>query len=123
MNEKPILIEDSVEYFNPTYDRKKFIVQLLARLRESFTLLDDHDYKRLYDEILDFLFRDAVTFLEFDENTRVSSYVLFELCADGYNTRNIEKISIDILSDFLNERRRVWENMSNSRYNDEYLQQ
>ena len=111
MNKEPILIEKSVASFKITCSTEKFIMQLLACLRENFTLLDDPDYNRLYNETLDFLFRYAVEFLGFDKNTRVSSRILFELLADGYNVRSNEKISTDMLSDFLNERRIAWKNV------------
>ena len=113
MDKNPIPIEESVKHFYITCTEKNFIIQLLAHLRENFTLLDIPDYNRLYNETLDFLFRDAVEHHYFDKNTRASSYALFEICADGYNKRNAEKLSEDIMNDFLNERRQVWNGINN----------
>ncbi len=75
-------------------------------------LLHLPDYQRLYDEALDFLFRQAVKSVGWDAGRREWGYGWLEFLADLDNKHaekfNTEKFPIETVDSFLAARRKAW---------------
>ena len=87
-----------------------YIRHVFNALRERKELLEHPDYKRLYDEAQDFLFRHAVEFSDWKKEKRDWGYDFIEFLADLNNSYddNSEKYSIETVDFFLAERRKIW---------------
>ena len=93
-------------WWNPVY----FIKHMLCYLREHMHLLKDPDYQLLYDELLDYLFRDAAQRYGWTENERRRTEYL-ELLADlqnKYGDRDFERFPSVLVEDYLEHRRHIW---------------
>ena len=86
------------------------IRHIFNALREHKKLLRQPDYKRLYDEAQDFLFRHAVLSCGWDEDRHEWGYRQLEFLADLNNLHDDDskKYSIERVNSFLAERRKVW---------------
>ena len=86
------------------------IRHIFNALREHKELLDQPDYKRLYDEALDFLFRHAVECCGWSKDRREWGYGWLEFLADLNNSHddNTKKYSKEAVDSFLAERRKNW---------------
>ena len=86
------------------------IRHIFNALRERKELLTRPDYKRLYDEAEDFLFRHAVEHSGWDKEKREWGYGWIEILADLNNSHddNTKKYSIETVDRFLAERRKAW---------------
>ena len=106
---KNILIEHTaslVEHLGSDYYCVRHIFNFLREHRE---LLKNADYKRLYDEAIDYLFRRAVEFSDWEEEKREWGYNMLELLADLSNSKgDTEKYSKETVDSFLAERRKIW---------------
>ena len=98
---------DSTEHLGSAFYH---IRHIFNALREHKELLEQPDYKRLYDEALDFLFRHAVEFCGWKKDKRERGYGWIELLADLNNSHddNSKKYSIETVDSFLAERRKIW---------------
>ena len=87
-----------------------YIRHVFNALREHKELLEHPDYKRLYDEAQDFLFRHAVEFSDWKKDKREWGYDFIEFLADLSNSHddNSEKYSIETVDFFVAERRKIW---------------
>lgn len=86
-----------------------YIRSTFNALREHRGLLIDPDYRHLYDEARDFLFRDAVKSRGWKKEKREWGYSCLELLADIYNSDDdSEKFSIETVNYFLAQRKKVW---------------
>lgn len=100
------LTADSIEHLGSNY---YYIRHIFNALREHKDLLEQLDYKRLYDEAQDFLFRHAVESCGWNKDRRQWGYEWLEFLADLNNSRDdIEKYSIETVDSFLAERRKIW---------------
>ena len=101
------LTADSIEHFGSDY---YYIRHIFNALREHKELLESPDYKRLYEEAQDFLFRHAVESCGWNKNKREWGYEWIEFLADLNNSHddNNEKYSIETVDSFLAERRKIW---------------
>lgn len=85
-----------------------YIRHIFNALREHKELLEKPDCKRLYDEAIDFLFRQAKSCGR-KENEREWGYASIEFLADLSNSNDkTEKFSIEEVETFLAERRKSW---------------
>ena len=86
-----------------------YIRHIFNALREHKELLEQPDYKRLYNEAQDFLFRHAVRSCGWEKDKREWAYSWIEFLADLNNSRdNTEKYSVETVDSFLAERRKIW---------------
>lgn len=88
-----------------------YIRHIFNALREHKELLDSPDYKRLYDEALDFLFRHTIELGACsDTSEREEAYGWLEFLADLNNTHDDsrDKFSIETVDFFLAQRRKIW---------------
>ncbi len=88
-----------------------YIRHIFFALMEHKELLGNPDYKRLYDEALDYLFRYSVVCGDLNINDRENGYEVIQLLACFYNTEyenNDLKFSIDTVNSFLEKRRKIW---------------
>ena len=86
-----------------------YIRHIFNALREHKEILQNSDYKRLYDEAIDYLFRHAVEHCGWSKSERNRAYEYIELLSDLSNSHNdTEKYSIENVDAFLTERRTVW---------------
>ncbi len=101
------LTADSIEHLGSTFYHIRCIFNVL---REHQELLEQPDYKRLYNEAIDFLFRHAVKSCGWDKNKREWGYHWLELLADLNNSHydNTKKYTIETVDSFLAERRKIW---------------
>ena len=79
-------------------------------LRENKELLEQPDYKRLYDEVIDYLYRYSVREIGL-KSGREKLYDILELYSDLENASPIiegRKFSVDTLNTFLSARRLSW---------------
>lgn len=97
----------SMKHFGSDY---YYIRHIFNALREHKELLEQADYKRLYNEAKDFLFRHAVRSCGWEKDKREWGYNWIEFLADLNNSRdgNTEKYSIKTVDSFLSERRKIW---------------
>lgn len=98
---------DSMEHLGSNYYH---IRHIFNALREHKKLLEQTDYKRLYDEAKDFLFRYAVEHCGWDKDKKEWGNKWIEFLADLNNSRDdsTKKYSIEDVDSFLAERRKVW---------------
>jgi len=98
---------NSVEHLGSDYYH---IRHIFNALREHKELLEQPDYKRLYDEAQDFLFRHAVESCGWKEDRREWGYGWIEFLADLNNSHgdNSEKCPLEAVDSFLAERRKIW---------------
>ena len=98
---------DSIEHLGSNY---YYIRHIFNALREHKELLEIPDYKRLYDEAEDYLFRRDPESRDCSEEYREQQYKLIEFLADLTNkhSQTDEKYSIEAVDRFLEERRKVW---------------
>ena len=87
-----------------------YIKHVFNALREHKELLEQPDYKRLYDESLDFLFRHAVVFSGWKKEKREWGFHCLECLADIHNKYDddSEKYSVETVDFFLAQRRKIW---------------
>ena len=86
-----------------------YIRHIFNFLREHRELLENPDYKRLYDEAIDYLFRRGVEHSGWEESKRERGYNILELLADLSNSKgDTEKYSKEAVDSFLAERKRTW---------------
>lgn len=86
-----------------------YIRHIFNALRENKDLLEIPDYKRLYDEAHDFLFRYIVKECGWDENKREAGYFYLEFLADLNNSDDDEeKYSMETVNYLLEKRRKIW---------------
>ena len=87
-----------------------YIRHIFNALREHKELLEQPDYKRLYDESEDYLFRHAVAYSGWNKNKREWAYGWIEFIADLDNSHGYkeEKYPIDTVNSILSERRKIW---------------
>ncbi len=86
-----------------------YIRHIFYALREHAELLEDSDYKRLYDEAQDFLFRYAVKSCGLSKDEREWGYDCIELLADLLNAqKSTEKYSLETVDSLIAERRKIW---------------
>ena len=97
----------SIEHLGSNY---YYIRHIFNALREHRELLENHDYKRLYDEVEDYLFQRAVFSCGWDQNNREWGYSVLELLADlsNSNRENSEHYSMETVDSFLAERKKIW---------------
>ena len=95
------------EHLGSTYYH---IRHIFNALRERKELLAQPDYKRLYDEAEDFLFRHAVESGGWSKDKREWGYGWIEFLADLNNSHddNSKKYSLETVDNFLAERRKDW---------------
>ena len=101
------LTAESIEHLGSNHYH---IRHIFNALREHKELLEQPDYKRLYDEAQDFLFRHAAEITGWKEDKREWAYDWIEFLADLNNSHedNNEKYSIETVDSFLEERRKIW---------------
>lgn len=106
-------IETTAFLFCRSMSETHYIRQIFLTLRDNMELLEDPDYKRLYDEALDYWVKDLENKCILRKNNRKNNYENVELTADIFvdaSKRNNEKLfSIDEVNTFLDARRQVWD--------------
>ena len=103
------LTADSIEHSGSNYYH---IRHIFNALRDHKELLEQPDYKRLYDEAQDFLFRHAVEFCGWNKDRREWGYDWIEFLADLNNSHdNNEKYSIEAVDAFLAQRKKIWNSL------------
>ena len=89
-----------------------YISHVFNALREHPDLMEQPDYKRLYGEAIDYIFRSAVERGDWEANERESFYAFIELLSDITNSKpsiHIKKYSIETVNLFLEKRKQIWE--------------
>ncbi len=106
---KNILIEHTASTVEHLGSNFYYVRHIFNFLREHKALLENPDYKRLYDEAIDYLFRHGVKFCDWEESEREWGYSMLEFLADLSNSKgDTEKYSIETVDFFLGERRKIW---------------
>lgn len=97
----------SIEHSGSSYYH---IRHIFNALREHKELLEYPDYKRLYDEAEDYLFRRAVARGGWSKEHREWGYEQLEFLADLNNSHDDDskKYSMEAVDSFLEERRKIW---------------
>ncbi|MBE6549847.1 MAG: hypothetical protein E7670_05410 [Ruminococcaceae bacterium] len=110
MNEKDIIpIEASATLMHHSRSDKYYIRHIFNALREHKELLESPDYKRLYDEAIDFLFRENTEHNVWKKDRREWGYGWIEFLADLQNSDDTcEKFSMETVNAFLAERQKIW---------------
>ena len=88
-----------------------YIRHIFNALREHNELLEAPDYKRLYDEAIDYLFRHAVEHSGWSEGKREWGYGWLEFFSDLENSHaesDEYKYSVETVNCLLEERRKIW---------------
>ncbi len=88
-----------------------YIRHIFNALREHKELLASADYKRLYDEAIDYLFRHAVECCGWNKDEATQGYDAIEFLADLDNShanKYTEKYSVATVDSFLAQRRKIW---------------
>lgn len=97
-----------IEHEGSTY---YYIRHIFNALRENKELLTQPDYKHLYDEAIDYLFRYAIAKCEWEPNERESCYEAIELLADLFNSSDsvhFKKYTMEEVNFFLEKRKLIW---------------
>ena len=106
---KIIPIERTAEKTKHSGSTHFHIRHIFEALREHQDLLEDPDYKRLYDEAQDYLFRLMVKSSGWSKKRRDSAYSFLELLSDLNNASgHYTKYSIETVDSFLAERKKIW---------------
>jgi len=106
-----ISIEESAALMPHSGSDFYYIRHIFNALRENKELLDDPDYKRLYDEAIDYLFRHAVIYNGWDADKREWDYGWLEFISyleTTYSESEAHKYSVETVNAFLEERRKIW---------------
>ncbi len=96
-----------IEIPYPSY----FVRHIFSYLRERIELTQDPDYKRLYDETLEFQIRMVVKDREWNENILDKNREMIEHLADLYNSlpsNESNKYTKKQVDDYLEFRRSIW---------------
>ena len=104
-----IPIEISARNFCPSMIESCFVRRVFNALREHKELLNSPDYKRLYDEAIDYLYRSFSYLPSWREGGTEQGYKCLEFVADITNPDIKEKLSIDTVNAFLDERQKIWD--------------
>lgn len=103
-------IEHTASLVEHLGSNKYYIRHIFKALREHRELLEQPDYRRLYHEAQDYLFRVFPWNKDFSKENREKTYRALEIAADienKHSTRDI-KFSIEEVGLFLAERRKIW---------------
>lgn len=105
-------IELTVSMISSSASIYKYIWYVFVILCKYEDLLKGPDYERLYDEAIDYLFRYGVLCDACDINNREHSYLiirmLVETCYSEETENNKPKLSMKIIDQLLEERRKIW---------------
>ena len=98
----------AIEHQGSTY---YYISHIFNALREHKELLTQPDYKHLYDEAIDYLFRHAVAKCDWEINERERCYEAIELLADLLNSKDsvhTKKYTMETVNFLLEKRKVIW---------------
>ena len=104
-----IPIEVSARNFCPSTIESCFVRCVFNALREHKELLNSPDYKRLYDEAIDYLYRCASYLPSWKAYGPERGYEWLEFIFDIANPNIQNKLSINTVNSFLDERRKIWD--------------
>ena len=105
-------IETTAFLFCGSMSETHYIRQIFLTLRDNLELLEDPDYKRLYDEALDYWVRDMVNKGILRKNNRQENFETIEFTADIFidaaKRKNEKLFPIEEVNAFLDARRQMW---------------
>ena len=104
-----IPIEVSARNFCPSTIESCFVRRVFNALREHKELLNSPDYKRLYDEAIDYLYRCVSYLPSWKAYGPERGYEWLEFISDIANPNIENKLSINTVNSFLDERRKIWD--------------